>query len=165
MAISNRELVYFPAWTSDRKGYTKRIYVEFTRHLAQNGLRLTAQRRRILDFFLQADRHLSQEDIYGALRKYGLGRATVFRTLKMLEECRLVNHVVGSTGTPRFEVGLERPHHDHLICIDCGRIQEVRWPKLEEIQEQTCRKIGFTPKWHRHEIFGRCKDCSAKKAA
>lgn len=157
-----RELVYFPAWTSDREGYTKRIYRLFQDYLARNGLRLTGQRRRILDFFLKADRHLSQEEIYGALRRYGLGRATVFRTLKMLEECKLVNHVIGSTGTPRFEVNLERPHHDHLICIDCGRIQEVRWPKLEEIQERTCRKIGFSPKWHRHEIFGRCKDCSRK---
>ena len=155
-----RELVYFPAWTADRKGYTKRIFEIFTDYLSKNGLRLTAQRRHILNFFLKADRHLSQEEIYGALRRFGLGRATVFRTLKMLEECKLVNHVVGSAGTPRFEVDLERPHHDHLICIECGRIQEVRWPKLEEIQEKTCRKIGFVPKWHRHEIFGRCQDCS-----
>lgn len=157
-----RELVYFPAWTSDRKGYRQRIYRLFTEHLAKNGLRLTLQRRRILDFFLKSDRHLSREDITAALRPHGLGRATVFRTLKMLEESGLVNHVIGSTGTPRFEVGLERPHHDHLVCIECGRIQEVRWPKLERIQEKTCRRIGFEPKWHRHEIFGRCRECSRK---
>jgi Fur family ferric uptake transcriptional regulator len=161
----DRELEYFPAEKISRRGYVDRIRRVFTEHLAKNGLRLTAQRRRILDYFLQADRHLSQDEIYLALRKHGLGRATVFRTLKMLEECRLVNHVIGSTGTPRFEVDLERPHHDHLICVDCGRIQEVRWPKLEEIQEQTCRKIGFTPKWHRHEIFGRCRECSKKAGA
>lgn len=153
------ELVYFAVPEERRKGYQKRIYDLFTEYLGRNGLRLTDQRRRILDFFLQADRHLSQEEIYASLRRYGIGRATVFRTLKMLEECRLVNHVSGSGGTPRFEVNVERPHHDHLICIDCGRIQEVRWPKLEEIQERTCRKIGFEPKWHRHEIFGRCRDC------
>jgi Fur family transcriptional regulator, ferric uptake regulator len=155
-----KELLYFPAYTEDRTRYTQRVRKLFGDYLAKNGLRLTGQRKRILDFFLQADRHLSQEDIYQALRKHGLGRATVFRTLKMLQECKLVDHVIGSSGTPRFEVNLERPHHDHLICIDCGRIQEVRWPKLEAIQEKTCRKIGFTPKWHRHEIFGRCRDCS-----
>ena len=155
-----RELVYFPSYTADKREYVKRIYRLFTAHLVKNGLRLTDQRRRILDYFLQADRHLSQEEIFAALRKHGIGRATVFRTLKMLEESKLVNHVIGKTGTPRFEVELERPHHDHLICIDCGRIQEVRWPKLEQIQEQTCRKIGFTPKWHRHEIFGLCRECS-----
>lgn len=157
-----KELIFFPAWKSDPQGYTRRIHDYFARYLASHGLRLTSQRRRILDFFLRSDRHLSQEDIYGALRKHGLGRATVFRTLKMLEECRLVNHVVGSTGTPRFEVNLDRPHHDHLICVECGSIQEVRWPKLEAIQEQTCRKIGFIPKWHRHEVFGRCRLCAKK---
>ncbi len=154
------EILFRPDGDSDRSGYTRRIYARFTQHLAKNGLRLTDQRRRILDYFLQADRHLAQEEIYAALRKHGLGRATVFRTLKMLEECRIVNHVIGKGGTPRFEVNLERPHHDHLICISCGRIQEIRWPKLEDIQEKACRKIGFTPKWHRHEIFGRCRDCS-----
>jgi Fur family transcriptional regulator, ferric uptake regulator len=157
-----RELVYFPTYTGDRKEYVKKIHAVFSAHLAKNGLRLTDQRKRILDFFLQTDHHLSQEEIYTSLRKYGLGRATVFRTLKMLEEARLVNHVSGSGGTPRFEVNLERPHHDHLICIDCGRIQEVRWPKLEQIQERTCRKIGFSPKWHRHEIFGRCRQCTKR---
>jgi Fur family ferric uptake transcriptional regulator len=158
------ELAYLPPQHGGRADYTKRIHEAFSAHLARNGLRLTHQRRRILNFFLDADRHLSQEEIYAGLRKYGLGRATVFRTLKMLEEAHLVDHVIGSTGTPRFEVSLERPHHDHLICVECGRIQEVRWPKLEEIQEKGCRKIGFTPKWHRHEVFGRCRDCSRRAA-
>jgi len=159
---AGRELVYFAPEASTRHDYSERIHRIFAEHLAKNGLRLTGQRRLIIDFFLKSERHLSQEEIYKALRKHGLGRATVFRTLKMLEECKLVNHVIGSGGTPRFEVDLERPHHDHLICIECGRIQEVRWPKLEKIQENTCRKIGFTPKWHRHEIFGRCRACSQK---
>lgn len=157
------ELAHFPPQNAaDQGGYVKRLYESFTAHLAKNGLRLTDQRRRILDLFLKADRHLSQEEIYAALRPHGLGRATVFRTLKMLEEAKLVNHVIGSKGTPRFELNLERPHHDHLICVECGLIQEVSWPKLEEIQEKTCRRIGFTPKWHRHEVFGRCRDCSRR---
>ncbi|OGR83295.1 MAG: hypothetical protein A3J74_11775 [Elusimicrobia bacterium RIFCSPHIGHO2_02_FULL_57_9] len=139
------------------------MYRLFTGYLAGHGLRLTGQRRLILDYFLKADRHLSREDIYTALRRHGIGRATVFRTLKMMEKCKLVDHVVGMAGKPRFEVNIERPHHDHLICINCGRIQEVRWPKLEAIQEETCRKIGFTPNWHHHEIFGWCRDCSRKK--
>ena len=157
-----RELVYA---TADKKGFVRRIYGLFTEHLAKNGLRLTDQRRRILDYLLEADHHLSQEEIYSALRKHGLGRATVFRTLRMLEESGLVNHVVGRKGTPLFEVNIERPHHDHLICVDCGRIQEVSWPKLEEIQESSCREAGFTPLWHRHEVFGRCSDCSKRRAA
>ena len=160
-----KELLFFPARLAQRQDYRKKIRQLFADYLARNGLRLTGQRSLILDYFLRAERHLTQEDIYQALHVHGVGRATVFRTLKMLQESRLVNHVVGSSGTPRFEVELERPHHDHLICVDCGRIQEVRWPKLEDIQEATCRKIGFIPKWHRHEIFGRCRDCARKPAA
>lgn len=160
--LARRELAYSPAEAGDKKGYTDRIHRIFSDYLAGNGLRLTGQRRRIIDYFIQADRHLTQDEIYRALRKHGLGRATVFRTLRMLEECKLVNHVTGTSGVPRFELHVERPHHDHLICVDCGRIQEVRWPKLELIQEKTCRKFGFSPKWHRHEIFGRCRDCSRK---
>ena len=160
--MSENKLIFFPAAAADRKGYTQRVRALFADYLAKIGLRLTGQRRRILDYFLQAETHLSQEEIYLALRKHGLGRATVFRTLKMLQESQLIDHVTGTTGTPRFEVNLERPHHDHLICVDCGRIQEIRWPQLEEIQERTCKKIGFTPKWHRHEIFGRCKECSKR---
>jgi len=134
----------------------------FSAHLAKHGLRLTRQRLRILDFLLKADRHVSVEDIYLSLRRHGLGRATVFRTLNMLEECRLISHVTGAGGTSRFEVELERPHHDHLICIECGRILEVRWPQLEKIQQKACKEMGFEPTWHRHEIFGRCSSCAKK---
>ena len=157
-----KELLHFSTPAPDRVGFERRIRRLFAEHLSKNGLRLTGPRKLILDFFLGAERHLSQEEIYRALRPRGIGRATVFRTLKMLEESRLVAHVTGSQGVPRFEVNLERPHHDHLICVDCGDIQEVQWPALEKIQDKTCRKIGFVPKWHRHEVFGRCGACAQR---
>ncbi|MDE2038774.1 MAG: transcriptional repressor [Elusimicrobia bacterium] len=159
-----RELDHFPP-QPHRPEYVRRLYDAFRAHLAKNGLRLTEQRRLILDYFLGAERHVSQDEIYTALRPRGLGRATVFRTLKMLEQAGLVNHLSGSGGIPRFELNLERPHHDHLICVDCGRIQEVSWPKLERIQERSCREAGFTPKWHRHEVFGLCRDCGRRRAS
>jgi Fur family ferric uptake transcriptional regulator len=157
-----RELVVYAGTHAARPAFVARVHRVFEEHLAENGLRLTGQRRAILDLFLASDHHLSQEEIYQTLRGKGIGRATVFRTLKTLQECGLAAPVVGRDGTPRFEINLERPHHDHLICIECGRIQEVRWPALEKIQEETCRRAGFAPKWHRHEIFGLCRDCSRK---
>lgn len=135
----------------------------FTKHLADNGLRLTGQRRRILELFLKTENHLSQDEIHAALRAHGLGRATVFRTLKMLQECGLISPVADRDGTPRFEIDRGRPHHDHLICVECGSIREVRWPKLEAIQQESCRRLGFSPRWHRHEVFGLCRDCSRKR--
>lgn len=157
----NSELTVFPTWTAGRPGYSQRIREAFQEHLEKNSLRLTAQRRRILDYLLSTEMHVSLKDIYGALRKHGIGRVTVFRTLKMLEEAKLVDHVTAAGGTSRFEVKLERPHHDHLICIQCGGIQEVRWPELEKIQDKICRGLEFSIAWHRHEVFGRCRDCQA----
>jgi Fur family ferric uptake transcriptional regulator len=157
-----RELIVYAEKATARPAFVARVTRVFTEHLAKNGLRLTGQRRAILDLFLTSDHHLSQEEIYQALRAKGIGRATVFRTLKTLQECGLAAPVVGRDGTPRFEINLDRPHHDHLICVECGRIQEVRWPSLEKIQEDACRRAGFVPKWHRHEIFGSCRDCSRK---
>lgn len=159
MASATDELVFFPTWTAGRRGYVDRVRQVFADYLGGHGLRMTRQRGRILDFLLGSERHIGLEDVYSALRKHGIGRATVFRTVKMLEECRLVSAVSGPNGGTRFEVGLERPHHDHLICVHCGRIQEVRWPELERIQQKACKTLGFEPAWHRHEIFGKCRAC------
>lgn len=157
-----KELIFFPHWVAGRKGYAERIRHVFHEHLKGESLRFTAPREKILNYLLSADRHLSVEDIYGTLRKEGIGRATVFRTLKMLEDCRLVDRVTSPNGNPRFEVKMERPHHDHLICIECGTIMEIQWPEIEKIQEKASRQAGFTTLWHRHELFGRCRDCAGR---
>ena len=158
-----KELVYFPSWTAGRKGYAERVRQVFMKHLRNKTLIFTEQRSKILDYLLQAERHLSQEEIYAALRGQGIGKVTVFRTLKLLEECGLVERVTDSHGKPRYEVEMDRPHHDHLICLNCGTIMEIQWPEVERIQEKVSKKIGFTITYHRHELFGRCKECSAKQ--
>lgn len=159
-----RELVVYEGKAAARPAFVARVIAVFAQHLTKNGLRLTGQRRAILDFLLASDRHLSQEEVYSALRSKGIGRATVFRTLKTLQDCGLAAPVVGRDGVPRFEINLERPHHDHLICVECGRIQEVTWPELEKIQDEACRKAGFSPRWHRHEVFGVCRACARDRA-
>ena len=153
------ELVYFPKWTAGREGYAERVRQLFGEHLRSKGLVLTVQRSRMLDFLLKADRHLSQDDIYAALKKHGIGKITVFRALKLLEQCDLIEQVTDSAGKPRYEVKIDRPHHDHLICLGCGMIMEIQWPQVEKIQEKISRKIGFEISYHRHELFGRCKEC------
>jgi Fur family ferric uptake transcriptional regulator len=158
-----KELIYFPTWTAGRKGYAERMRQVFQEYLKEKGLHYTSQRAAILDHLLAADRHVSQEDIYAALKHRGIGKVTVFRAVKMLEECHLAERVTPPNGRPRYEVTRERPHHDHLVCLDCGGIMEVQWPEVEKIQETTCRKYGFRVVYHRHELFGHCKDCDAKR--
>ncbi len=157
-----RELIIYGERPA-RAAFAKRAVRVFAEHLSSNGLRLTNQRLAILRALLTSDRHLSQEEIHRALSGQGVGRATVFRTLKTLQDSGLAAPVVGRDGVPRYEINLERPHHDHLICVDCGRIQEVRWPKLEAIQDEACRQAGFQARWHRHEVYGLCRDCRSRK--
>jgi len=159
----DKELVFFPAWTAGREGYAARIREVFQKHLSEQGLRLTTQREAIVDFLLKAEQHVSQQEVYKALKGQGLGKVTVFRTLKMLEECGLVERVTSPHGSAKFEIKYERPHHDHLVCVECGVIREVQWPDVEKIQDKTCRTLHFTPLWHRHEIFGRCEVCQSKR--
>lgn len=156
------ELIYFPSWAAGRSGYAERMRQVFQEHLKLKDLVYTTQRGAILDHLLSANRHLSQEEIHASLREKRVGKVTVFRTLKLLEECKIVERVTDSSGRPRYEVKMERPHHDHLICLDCGNITEIQWPEIERVQEKACKQIGFSIVYHRHEVFGRCKNCSAK---
>ena len=157
-----KELLYFPTWTAGRKGYAERMREVFQDYLRSKHLHYTPQRLAILNLLLAAERHLSTDDIYAALKSRGIGKVTVFRTLKMLEECRLVERVTVPNQRPRYEVKAERPHHDHLVCVECGGIMEVQWPEVELAQERTARKNGFIILYHRHELFGRCKECAQR---
>lgn len=156
------ELQFYPSWVAGRPGYANRIRELFHTYHHQKGMRMTQQRQIILDFLLQAHHHVSMEEIYKALKSKGVGKVTVFRSLKMMEDAGIVTRVTSPEGKPLYEVNYERPHHDHLICIECGSIQEIQWPRVEKIQEQTCRKMGFQPTFHRHEIYGRCRNCAGR---
>lgn len=157
---AEKELQFFPGWAAGRRGYAERIREIFHNYAQQKGLMHTTQRDDILSHLLETDRHLTQEEIYASLKAKGIGKVTVFRTLKLLEECGLVERIYDSSGRPRFEIKMERPHHDHLVCISCGGIQEVQWPEIERFQEKACRRLNFQPVYHRHEIFGHCARCA-----
>ena len=136
----------------------------FRDYVKEKGLKDTAQREEILAFLLKAREHLSPEDIYQALRKKDpkLGRATVFRTMKLLEDCGLASKVVFADGSGKYERAHGRPHHDHMICVDCQTALEFESPEIESIQEKVATEKGFKILWHRHELFGRCRRCAKK---
>jgi Fur family ferric uptake transcriptional regulator len=131
------------------------------------GLRDTSQREGVLRFLSRAKGHLSQEDIYAGLRSLSpsIGRATVFRTVKLLEELGLVSRVTFADGVPRYEYAHGRRHHDHMICVQCGDTLEFSSPAIERLQAQAARAQGFEVQWHRHEMFGRCARCAKQKRA
>jgi len=137
----------------------------FTEFLRKKNLKLTRQREDILRTFLDTGKHLSVEELYDILKKTdpSIGQATVFRTLKLLCESDIAREVGFGDKVVRYESKIGREHHDHLVCIGCGKWIEAVDSEIEKLQERLCRKVGFVQKWHRMEIFGFCSDCRGEK--
>ena len=164
------EVILFPKHArrpQQFKQWLATILQTFQEHLERKGLNLTRQREEILRYLMSAQRHLGIDELYDILKKQdpSIGRATIFRTIKLLQECGLVAEVGSSTGRSKFELKADRPHHDHMICIECGRIIEFQSPMMEHFQDGAIRRHGFVALWHRHEVFGRCQDCMKHKGS
>ena len=137
----------------------------FQQYLESRGLKLTKQRQEILDYLLTAKVHVTPEQLYRELSQEdpSLGRATIFRTLHLLEAAGFVNKISFPDGRQGYEHKFSRPHHDHMICIECSDVIEFSNATIERLQDQISKSFQFTPHWHRHEIFGRCRKCNRKR--
>ena len=133
----------------------------FVDYLRKKHLKLTDQRNAILNIFLKTERHLSVDDLYDIVRKKdsSIGHATVFRTLKLLSEAGIAKEVNLGDGKTRYEHKYDHEHHDHLVCLECGKFIEAVDSKIERLQEKLCKRHGFVPQQHKMEIFGICKKC------
>jgi Fur family ferric uptake transcriptional regulator len=134
------------------------------------GLKSTRQRDLIVDEFLRSDGHLSIEELLARVRRKSprVGYVTVYRTLKLLADAQLAVARRFGDGQSRFERadGAARPHHDHLICTECGRIIEFENPEIERLQDEVAREYGFAVASHKLEIYGRClKGCRGRGAS
>jgi Fur family ferric uptake transcriptional regulator len=133
----------------------------FINYIREKGLRNTRQREAILDAFLSADRHITVEELFNIVKVKNpdIGYATVDRNLKLLCECGLADEIkIGKLKT-RYEQKSGHEHHDHLVCIKCGRFIEVRDDKIEKLQIKLAETHDFTPVRHKLEIYGICKKC------
>jgi Fur family ferric uptake transcriptional regulator len=130
-------------------------------HLKAKNLKKTGQRFNILDIFLNTTGHISAYELHALIRKRypDIGFSTVYRTLKLFTECGIANEVNFGDGRARFEKGLKRSNHGHLICIQCGRTEEFTSPSVEKVQKQIVNKYGYKPEGFRFEIYGLCKKC------
>lgn len=129
------------------------------RYLEQRSLKQTRQREAILEVFLAAPRHISSEGIYQAVRERhpNIGYTTVYRTMKLLCDAGLANEHHFDDGMTRYEI--EHEHHDHLVCVKCGKIIEFECAMIERTQNEIAERYGFQVLRHRHELYGHCSDC------
>jgi Fur family ferric uptake transcriptional regulator len=130
--------------------------------LKRRGLNRSSRRDLVVGAFLASNKHLSVEDLYALVRRKapGIGRTTVYRTLKLLEAAGLAQALV-LQGETRFERVFNRRHHDHFICNGCGAIFEFSSDEIEALQEEEAGRIGFRIDGHKHQVFGQCARCLA----
>lgn len=131
-------------------------------YLKKSGkLRATPERYAILDAVLQTHGHFDAETLYYRLVTNGVkvSIATVYNTLDLLQNCGLVSKYRFAEKTSRYEKAFGRPHHHHLICLNCGDIIEFVSEKLERIQDDVCREKSFHPQSYTLQIFGICSRC------
>ena len=137
----------------------------FEKYLSQKNLQFTPQREKILRLFLTTEKHLSLDEMALLVKKKHprIGYSTVFRTLKLLSDSGIAREIDFGDHVVRYEHKLAHEHHDHLICIRCGRFEEAVDPEIEQLQEKLVKKRGYTMVSHRMEIFGLCGNCREKK--
>lgn len=140
---------------------TEKAFHIFEKYLTKKELRLTPQRRLILEYFLHAEWHLSAEELYHRIRKIDpkIGYSTVYRTLKLLCDCELARELPLGGDRSHFEPKYKVHHHDHLICTKCGKIMEFYRQEIEDLQQKVCSEYHFKLVNHHHEIYGLCRNC------
>lgn len=142
----------------------KQALKEFTDYITANGLKFTLQRRLIAEVFLRQTGHLSTEELYDKVRKEdsSVGQATVYRTLKLFCESGLAKEVHFGDGMARYESTADSVHHDHLICIGCGKQVEFVDSEIEQLQEKLAERNGFLLTSHHMYLYGVCPSCRQK---
>lgn len=137
------------------------VFAEF---VTRKKLKMTPQRRRILDVFLAEQGHATSEELYQKVKRDypTIGQATVYRTLKLLADAGLAKAVEFGDGAVRYELLYGQSHHDHLICERCGVNVEVVDPAIERLQEQVAARHGFALTGHKLYLYGICPECLKK---
>ena len=139
---------------------TKKIHEQFQEFLEKNDSRYSTQKKTILTEVLKTKKHFEIEEFLLTLYKKNqkIGRATVYRTVKQLLEAGLIQKISTKDGKVYYESSPDQVHLDHIICNDCGKITEVKDPKIETLIKTHCEKLGFIPTYRSLHIYADCKD-------
>lgn len=131
---------------------------EISNDLKSSGLKATTPRLRILDLFQRSSaRHMSAEDVYRALliEDMDIGLATVYRVLTQFEQAGILHRHFFESGKAVFELN-EGHHHDHMVCLQCGKVEEFYDAEIEKRQVRIAKEHGFTVHDHALTIFVDC---------
>ena len=144
---------------------SRQEYDIFSAYLNEGGLKMTAAREAVLKAFLSLERHVSADELLAATRRIDptIGQATVFRTIKLLEDSGLAREARRDDSSRLYEHAYNHEHHDHLVCVLCGRTIEFMDEGIEEAQRRVYAASGFEIVSHQLELRGICPACSKEK--
>ena len=131
-------------------------------YLTAHGLKASRQREVVAEVFFAVDGHLRVDELLERARRVNprISLATVYRAMKVLTDCKLATARHFLDGQTRYE--RDEPdghHHDHLICLDCGKIVEFVDPRIESLQNLVAKRHGFVVREHKMELYGLCAAC------
>ena len=140
-------------------------FTNFSRFLSDRGMKLTRDRRAILEAIRQTNDHFNIDDLYLRMRAEGsqIAKTTIYRALPLLLKSNIIQKVPSNSKCDIYEQA-EARHHDHLLCLRCGKTVEFSSEKLEAAQAEACARHGFEPVSHRMSIHGICKHCRKVEA-
>ena len=143
------------------------FFEKFKSLLKKEKLKLTKQREAIFKTIYECNFHFTPEDLYLLVKdKYpqcNIGMTTVYRTLNLLEENKFVTSISFGIQGKKYEFS-SKPHHDHLICTECGKIVEFEDETIEKLQEKIAKMRGFKMTEHIMQLYGICDKCQKEKS-
>ncbi|MEW6026345.1 MAG: transcriptional repressor [Planctomycetota bacterium] len=142
------------------------IEYRIRKSLRRSGKKFTAERQAILKEVMSIHTHFDVEDLFGRLRHKGIrvSRATIYRTLPLLVENKAIKEAPHQQGDfVKYEHIAGHTHHDHMVCIKCGKTYEFKDEQIEKLQDVICRRYRFKPVDHHMDIRGYCHKCRTIK--
>ncbi len=137
----------------------------FREFLKSEKNRITPERFEVMDSALDYEAHFGADDLYILMKNQNsrVSRATVYKTLELLVQCNLLSKRHFGENITRYESNFKKLSHDHLICMDCGRIVEFADANAKLLPEKISSELGFDVESYSFNIFARCKNIKTCK--
>ncbi len=143
----------------------EKLINKYKAELSKKGVKYTSKRDILLRYILNLNDHFNADLLYlnSLASGINISRATIYRNLPLFEECGIIKKALQDKDRHYYEVSIKKEHHDHMICIECGKIIEFCSMKIEVIQKDIYKKYKFSPTSHQLILKGICDKCRRKK--